>query len=153
MDIELLKNASSLIIIGATIFNLYVVYKNFKISEKTEKTKTPVMEIKLDNLPLYKSEKEKSILRLKNVGTKATNPNLSTTLSCSWMPSLSMKFNLPSETYILEPNEEIIWKFRLDENIPPSSLVHVEIIDKYIEKKGFYITMENFRKWELTEQL
>ena len=152
MDLELLKNASSLIIVGATIFNLYVVYKNFKISEKIEKTKHPVMDIKLDNLPPYQGEKEKSILRLKNVGTKATNPNLSTTLSCSWMPSLSMKFNLPSEGYILSPNEEIIWKFRLDENIPPSSLVHVEILDTLIDKR-FYGESKNILQWELTEQL
>lgn len=152
MDIELLKNTSSLIIIGATFFNLYVVYKNFKISEKNEKTKTPVIDIKLDNLPPYKGEKEKSILRIKNVGTKATNPNLSTTLSCSWMPSLSMKFNLPSEDYILAPNEKIIWKFRLDENIPPSSLVYVEILDTLIEKR-FYGGSKNALQWELTEQL
>ena len=147
MDIELFKNISTILIIGATIFNLYVVYKNYKIVQKNykivqkiEMAKTPVMDIKLDNLPPYENENEKTILRLKNVGTKQTNPEFSTIVSCSWMPSLSLKFNLPSSGYYLAPNEEITWKFRLDENFLPTSTVHVKVNDKG-------------SVWVLTEQL
>lgn len=140
MDIELFGNIPAILIIGATIFNLYVVYKNYKISQKREMAKTPVMDIKLDNLPPYENEKEKTNLRLKNVGTKETDHDFSTILSCSWMPSLSLKFNLPSSGYYLAPNEEITWKFRLDENFPPTSTVRVKVQDKGIS-------------WEFTEQL
>ena len=134
---KLFENISTLVIIGATILNLYLVYINYKI-------KTPVIDIKLDNLPTYKNEEEKTILKLKNVGTKTTKPNLEITLSCSWMPSMSMKFNLPSKAYHLAPNEEIIWKFRMDENFPMASTVHVLVKEKGI-LGGVW--------WEFTEQL
>ena len=147
MDAELFKDISTILIIAASIFNLYVVYKNYKIFKKNyeiaqtiEMTKKPVVDIKLDNLPPYENENEKTILRLKNVGIKETNPDFSTILSCSWTPSLSLKFNLPSSGHQLAPNEEISWKFRLNENFPPTSTIRVQVSDK-----SFF--------WELTEQL
>ena len=134
MNGELLKYVPTIIIIGATIFNLYLVYINYRI-------KVPVIDIKLDNLPPYKNEGEKTTLKLENVGNKKTNPDLETTLSCSWMPSISMKFNLPSKGYHLAPNEKIIWKFRMDENFPQASTVYVLVE----ERRGY--------SWEFTEQL
>ena len=40
---------------------------------------------------------------------------------------MSLKFNPPSKGHRLDPNEEIIWKFRLDENYPPSSNISVKV--------------------------
>ena len=136
--IEFIRDISVLIIIGATIFNLYVVYKNLRIVENKEKEKKPVIDIKVDNLPPYNNQNEKTILRLKNVGTKATTPNMETSLSCSWMSSISLKFNMPSKDYVLDPNEEIIWKFRLDENFPNSSTIYVEVLNEIIIKNIFF---------------
>ena len=133
MDGELLKNGSTIIIIGATIFNLYIVYKNYS-------TKVPVIDIKLNNLPPYENKNEKTVLKLKNVGNKGTASDFDTTLSCSWLSSMSFKFNPPSKGYRLDPNEEISWKVRLEENFPSSSNIYVEVKDKN-------------RVWELSEQL
>ena len=153
MEIEFIKDISVLIIIGATVSNLYVVYKNLKIVENKEKEKNPVIDIKVDNLPPYNDQNEKTTLRLKNVGTKATNPNLMTSLSCSWMPSISLKFNMPSEDYTLEPNEQIIWKFRLDENFPNSSTIYINVRSKKNYTDGKFRKKYMTLHWELTEQL
>jgi hypothetical protein len=128
-------NYSTAIIVGATVLNLYFVYLNYLI-------KTPVIDIKLESLPPYENKTDKTVLRLKNVGTKGTKSDFETILSCSWIPSMSMKFNLPSEGHRLDPNEEIIWRFRLDENFPPTSTIHVTV-----NEGKFGLT------WELTEQL
>lgn len=133
MGIPIIDYISTVIIVGATIISLYFVYKNYM-------TKVPVIDIKLKNLPPYANENEKTVLKLKNVGNKMTGKSFDTTLSCSWLPSISLKFNPPSKGYTLDPNEEIIWKFRLDENYPPSSSIYVKVDD------------EN-KYWELSEQI
>lgn len=133
MGIPIIDYISTVIIVGATIISLYFVYKNYM-------TKVPVIDIKLKNLPPYANENEKTVLKLKNVGNKMTGKSFDTTLSCSWLPSMSSKFNLPSKGYRLDSNEEIIWKIRLDENYPASSTINVKVID-------------NKFTWELNEQL
>ena len=153
MDIEFIKDISVLIIIVATIFNLFVIYKNLKIAENREKEKNPVIDIKVDCLPPYNSQNKKTILMLKNIGTKSTNPNMKTSLSCTWMPFISFQFDVPTENYILEPNEEIIWKFKLSEDVPVSGTIFIEVLDLKTVRR--YIFFKNYiqARWELTEQI
>ncbi|MFA4934509.1 MAG: hypothetical protein WC568_01610 [Candidatus Methanoperedens sp.] len=87
-------------------------------------------------------------MKLKNVGSKATNPDFTTILSFSWSPSISMKFNLPSKGHHLGINEEIIWKFKLDEDVPSGSTVRVFVRDEFS-----YFLSRGVRTWELIEQL
>ena len=107
---------STIIIICATAFNLFITYENYLM-------KKPVIDIKLENLPPYDNKTQKTTLKLKNVGHKKTSRDFTTILSCSWMPSMSFKFSLPKNEF-LDQNEEIIWKFRLDESIPPNSSIN-----------------------------
>ena len=127
----------AIVIIGATVLNLYIVYLSYLI-------KKPVIDIKLENLPPYDDKTEKTILKLKNIGQKDSSRDFTTILSGSWMPSMSLKFNLP-ERHFLAQNEEIIWKFRLDENIPPNSSINVIVKQKF----GFYRTAV----WTFSEQI
>ena len=135
-----LNSISTIIIIGATILNLAIVYKSYLI-------KKPVIDIKLENLPPYDDNNtEKTVLKLKNVGGKDSSSNFTTILSCSWMESMSLKFNLP-KGHFLAQNEEIIWKFRLDENIPPNSSINV-----VVEQKAWFLATR-VMGWNYSEQL
>jgi hypothetical protein len=120
---------STIIVIVATAINLYFVYRNWGLAQESHKSKKPVLDIKLETLPPYKDDAHKTILSIKNVGTKETSSDLLVIVSCSWMPSISYKMNFPTDAYRLDPNEEIIWKFRIDEHYTPNSIVAVKITD------------------------
>lgn len=130
----------TLITILATIVNVYFVYKGYELTRGSEASKKPMTDIKLESLPPYTSETQKTRLKLKNVGTKDTSTSPIVIVSCSWMPSVSYKLNFPSDDYNLGVNEEIVWKFRLDEHFTPNSTVAVKVTDK-----------STF--WELHEQI
>lgn len=133
---EDIKNISTLIVIIATIVNLYFVYQNYK-------AKKPVIDIKLENLPPYSDDKQRTILKLKNVGTGETGRDPEVVVSFSWIPGISYKCNFPSKGYRLDPNEEIIWKFRVDGNCGPESKIAVKVTN----------TNPSRTNWELHEQL
>jgi hypothetical protein len=133
---------STIVVLFATVINLYIAYRGYWISHKTESAKRPVVDIKLEGLPPYVDDNQKTILKLKNVGTKETNADLFVIVSCSWMPAISYKMNFPSEGHTLDINEEIIWRFRLDEHYTPNSVVAVQVTDS---KTSMF--------WELHEQI
>ncbi|HJQ32432.1 MAG TPA: hypothetical protein VJ866_09640 [Pyrinomonadaceae bacterium] len=154
---DILNVVSTIVVIAATGINLYFLYKNHQIADrntriadrnlalasKIDQSKRPVIDIKLNCLPPYKSVDQKTILKLKNVGTKETGENPYVLVSCSWMPRISYKMNFPSSSYKLDMNEEIIWKFRMDENYTPNSTVAVHVADVSGSKVS----------WDLHEQL
>lgn len=115
---------STIIIIIATLFNLYLTLWKYL-------QQTSVIDIKIDNLPPYPNEKEKTVITLKNVGLKKTKKNLNVTLSCSWLSGISYKLEFPSESYFLAPNEEISWKIRINDNIPENSNIRVNVRTPY----------------------
>jgi hypothetical protein len=133
---------STIIVIAATLVNLYFVYKNFGFTKRGHESKIPVLDIKLENLPPYKDANQKTILKIKNVGEKRTCDNPLIVVSCSWMPSVSYKMNFPSDPYRFDPNEEVIWKFRIDEHFPANSIVAVAAYDA-----------EADTSWDLHEQI
>lgn len=126
---DALNIISTAIVLFATVINLYIAYRGYWISHKSESAKRPVIDIKLEGLPPYADDNQKTVLRLKNVGTKETGPDPVAVVSCSWMPTLSYKMNFPSDGYIIDVNEEVIWRFRLDEHYSPNSVVAVKVTD------------------------
>lgn len=120
--IDIVKELSTVIIIIATIFNLWFVYQNWAI-------KKPVVEILVDTLPKYKSDQDKTVVTIKNVGEKATGQNPDVTISCSWMPNISYRLNFPTNSYNLEPKEAMIWKVRLDSAPPENSSIVITVRD------------------------
>ncbi len=130
----------TLITVLATIVNVYFVYRGYELTRGSEASKKPMIDIKLESLPPYKSDTQKTILKLKNVGSRDTKTSPLVIVSCSWMPSVSYKLNFPSDNYTLAVNEEIVWKFRMDEHFTPNSIVAVKVFDKSTS-------------WELHEQI
>jgi hypothetical protein len=107
----------------------------------THRTKKPVVAISMVDLPPYPDEQRRTVINIKNVGTAATTRRVDITVSCSWMPFLSYRLNLPTAAYCLEPNEEYWWRFRMDDNIVPNSVVTVTVRDAQRDS------------WKLQEQI
>jgi hypothetical protein len=123
---------------GATVakYALMVSGLSFLISIVTayfqfraHRAKRPVMLITMSNLPPYTDDNVQTVITIKNVGTAATTNQVGITVFCSWMPFLSYKLNLPTDTYCLEPNEEYWWRFRMDDRVVPNSIVVVTVRD------------------------
>jgi hypothetical protein len=125
----------------ATAVNVFFVYKNYQLTSQRHQAYQPVVDIKLDGLPPYNEPADKTLIKLKNVG-QASTTTLDVNLSCSWMPTVSYTFNFPTPNFILAPNEEIIWRMRLDQNYKPGDTVRLKVIDR----KGT-------QWWELHEQI
>jgi hypothetical protein len=117
----------TIIVVIATIINLFFAYRNFV-------EKTAVVEIKVENLPPYSNPEEKTTVLLKNVGTTKTSANFEALITCSWMPNMSYKLNLPNQAFFLAPNEEVTWKIRLDNDVIKNSTVSIKVTDK----RGYY---------------
>lgn len=96
---------------------------------RTYRARRPAVVITLTDLPPYKDNSAVTYVAVKNVGTAATTRQLDITVSCSWMPLLSYRLNLPSESYCLEPNEEYWWRFRMNDRVVPNSTVTVRVRD------------------------
>lgn len=96
---------------------------------RAHRAKKPVISITMDGLPPYESQQAKTEVRVKNVGSASTTRRLDVTVHCSWMPLLSYRLNFPTETYCLEPEEEHWWRFRMNDNLVPNSLVKVTVWD------------------------
>ncbi len=96
---------------------------------RTHRARRPAVIITLSDLPPYQNDRATTYLAVKNVGTGATSRKLDITVSCSWMPFLSYRLNLPSEAYCLEPNEEYWWRFRMNDRVVPNSTVTVAVKD------------------------
>lgn len=92
---------------------------------RTYRARKPAVIITLTDLPPYKDNNATTYVAVKNVGTAATTRRLDITVFCSWMPLLSYRLNLPSESYRLEPNEEYWWRFRMNDRVVPNSTVKV----------------------------
>lgn len=122
--LEIIEGWSVVIVIIATIINVYFVYRNWEI-------KKPVIDFEIDKLPPYSSDDEKSTITLKNVGNKGTEKNPEVLVSCSWMPNTSYKLNFPSNNYNLEPSESMTWKLRIDNNPLPNSTVIIKVTSYY----------------------
>lgn len=125
---------STVIIIAATIFNIYMTY--WKYSQQD-----PVIDIKTTNLPPYENKEDKTVVNIKNVGQKKTKKNLIVVVSCSWMPGVSYKLNFHEQVHYLAPNEEISWKLRINDEMPVNSSIHVRVS----ENNGLY--------WDYNEQI
>jgi hypothetical protein len=97
---------------------------------RTHRAKKPAMVISMNGVPPYPDEQTTTYISVKNVGSAATSRDLDITVSCSWMPLLSYKLNLPSEAYCLEPNEEYWWRFRMNDRVVPNSMVVVTVRDQ-----------------------
>jgi hypothetical protein len=145
--LELIKNNSVIFIIALTIINIFFVYKNYlfnqqmsKANEKmaviaTEKrnSEKAVIDIKLKNLPPYKTENDRTHIILKNIGNDDTRALPIVLLSCSWTPGISHKLNFPSGNSLVSINEEFQWKLRLPGNPPEGATIELEADDP----KGF----------------
>jgi hypothetical protein len=131
-DIQIVFAAITVV---ATVLNIYFAYN-------THRSRKPVLDIRVSDLPPYSAPEKKTVVILKNVGTAPTSTKLEVLFSCSWMPSLSYKLNLPIEDYKLDPNEEITWQFRTDGTIPPNSQIVIKAND--LERKVI---------WERHEQI
>ena len=125
--LEIIKEYSTLIIIAATLLNIWFVYKNWEMNKSANDAKNPVIDFVINNLPEYTEAADKTSITLKNVGTRATGKEPDVTITCSWMANMSYKLNFPSDNYNLEPNETMTWKIRLDNNPPANSSVIVRV--------------------------
>ena len=96
---------------------------------RTHISKKPVVGITIDDLPPYEDPTDRTVIAIKNVGTAATTRELSITVTCSWMPLISYRLNLPTEKYCLDPNEDYWWELRLNEELVPNSTVRVTVWD------------------------
>jgi hypothetical protein len=96
---------------------------------RTYRARRPAVVITLTDLPPYTDNNATTYVAVKNVGTGATTRRLDITVFCSWMPLLSYRLNLPSESYCLEPNEEYWWRFRMNDRVVPNSTITVRVRD------------------------
>ncbi len=102
----------------ATILNVYLAFK--KHSQQK-----PVIDIKVENLPPYKTINDKTTIILKNVGNKDSDGDLEILIICSWITSVSYKLELPDAGGFLAPNEEMKWKIRLNDELTGNSSIKV----------------------------
>ena len=96
---------------------------------RTHRAKKPVVAITISDLPPYTDNSGTTYVHIKNVGTAATSRHVNIAVSCTWMPLISYKLNLPTEDYCLEPSEEYWWRFRMNDRVVPNSMVTVIVSD------------------------
>jgi hypothetical protein len=115
--------------LGVSIVSLGVAAVTGYFQWRTHISKKPVVGITIDTLPPYDRPSDRTLVSVKNVGTAATTRELSITVSCSWMPLISYRLNLPTEKYCLEPSEDFWWELKLNEDVVPNSTVRVTVWD------------------------
>ena len=130
------------IIVLVTILNVFLTYKNVALAYRKHQDQKPVIDITVEKLPPYQNDDEKTVLILKNVGNKDSDPNLLIILNCSWLTGISYKFNLNTESSYLAVNEEIKWKIRINDKIPPNSKITIDVLNP-IDGRG----------WNYSEQI
>jgi hypothetical protein len=129
--------------IVGTIAAIYFAYQSNKLNKELAKqTAVATLDIKISNLPPYKSDNEYSELIIKNVGQRVSGKHIKVTAVCSWADEIEYVFKFPNPEWVLNPNEENHWKLRFGHS---GQLAGEKILIKVSDNTGV--------AWEKTERI